>query len=256
METFDPLQVTEGDSLRYVTPMTGDSRSITVYGVKGCSPEGGSVYTDYIQKPDGQRVGVFLRHIRSDWVTHHNRLRIAQTSRQEPKQSSKMHSEAQEQLMLTIEEKANMAEKVHATTRKSLNEMSEAHRKHIEKWDPHLAALKGEHVWASVNRIPGRGKEGPVYVALKRGAKDYAIVDYDTAKQVAVTPKRILADGFESSSALMEAFKDYRQKAKSERLAAREADKKPAAKKVTKSVAKKATKKATKSVARVAKPAK
>jgi hypothetical protein len=106
------------------------------------------------------------------------------------------------------------------STRKSLDDMSEAHRAHIEKWDPHLSALRGQHVWAAVSRTPGRGVEGPVYVAVKRGPKDYVIVDYDTAKMVKVTPKRVLADGFESSGALMEAFKEYRQMAKDARAAA------------------------------------
>ena len=109
--------------------------------------------------------------------------------------------------------------KMKTTTRKALDEMSDSHRAHIEKWEPHLEALRGEHVWAAVSRVPGRGVEGPVYVALKRGPKDYVIVDYDTAKMPAVTPKRVLADGFESSSAVMEAFKEYRAKAREEREA-------------------------------------
>ncbi len=130
------------------------------------------------------------------------------------------------------------------STRKSLDNMSDAHRDHIEKWDPHLPQLRGEHVWAAVSRTPGRGVEGPVYVALKRGAKDYAIVDYDTATKPKITPKRVLADGFESSGALMEAFGEYRQMAKDERSAAKSTTK-PKAKAKAKPTRKSAPKKAT-----------
>lgn len=129
-------------------------------------------------------------------------------------------------------------------TRKSLDEMSEAHRAHVEKWEPHLEQLRGEHVWAAVMRVPGRGIDGPCYVALKRGPKDYVIVDYDTEKQPPATPKRILEDGFESSSAVMEAFKPYRAKAKEERNQAR-SDAKPAKKTASKPKAKAAAKPAT-----------
>lgn len=120
-------------------------------------------------------------------------------------------------------------------TRKSLDDMSESHREHIERWEPHIKKLGGEHVWASCNRFPGRGGDGPMYIALKRGSKDYVVVDYDTEKMV--KPK-VLADGFETSGQLMEAFKEFRQKAKEERAAAKpvkaakpKAEKKPAAKK-------------------------
>ena len=229
MPAFDPTAVVEGDSLRYVMPTTGSSMSVTVYGIRNQSVEGIEIYTDYMRRNDG-RAPVFLRRVKSSWVTHRNRLRIthqsaSNVSRQKPKQLSiLLHTEAGHQTVSTTEKEAIMA------NRKSLDEMSEAHRSHIEKWEPHLEALQGEHVWAAVNRTPGRGVTGPVYVALKRAAKDYAVVDYDTEKRFDVTAKRILADGFESSSALMEAFKAYRQMAKTERLEAREA-KKPAAKK-------------------------
>lgn len=135
------------------------------------------------------------------------------------------------------------------TTRKSLDEMSESHREHIERWEPHLEALRGEHVWAAVMRISGRGVTGPCYVALKRGSKDYVICDYDTDKKPDVTPKRVLAGPFDSSSTLMEEFKKFRAMAKEERTAAKEAGKgkpKPVTKKATRKVA---TKKTTKTPA-------
>lgn len=103
--------------------------------------------------------------------------------------------------------------------RKSLDEMSQAHRDHIEKWEPHLEQLQGEGVWGFASRVPGRGALGPCYIALKRGPKDYMIVQYDTEKQTKVTPSKILEDGMETSTQLIEAFKPYRQKAKDERNA-------------------------------------
>lgn len=153
-----------------------------------------------------------------------------------------------------------------AKTRKSLDEMSVAHREHIEKWDPHLEALRAIFVWVAVSRVPGRGVTGPYYVAVKRGAKDYAIVDYDTEKQVSVTPKRVLADGFETSAAMMEAFKEFRKKARTEREAAKApkaskpptrkaAPKTPRAKSTKASTAKKAPSKAKKGKGKARKPA-
>lgn len=127
------------------------------------------------------------------------------------------------------------------STRKGLDEMSDSHRAHIEKWEPHIEKLGAEHVWGSANRFSGRGGGGPVYVAIKRGQKDYAIVDYDTEKQ---TKAKVLEDGFESSKTLMESFKAYRAKAKEERQASKPVKKaaekkKPAAKKAPAAKAKK-----------------
>jgi hypothetical protein len=92
--------------------------------------------------------------------------------------------------------------------------MSDSHRAHIEKWEPHVEAMGAEHVWASANRFSGRNGEGPVYAAIKRGSNDYAIVDYNTETQ---KKAKVLEDGFESSKTVMEAFKEYRAKAKAER---------------------------------------
>jgi hypothetical protein len=126
------------------------------------------------------------------------------------------------------------------STRKSLDEMSKSHREHIEKWEPFINLLGAEHVWASANRYAGRNGTGQVFVAVKRGAKDYAIVEFDTGKKVKA---KVVQDGFENSKTLMDAFKEYRSQAKAEREASRPAKttkassgkkssaKKPAAKK-------------------------
>lgn len=176
----------------------------------------------------------FHRAVALGHITHVNGKRIAnlrgRKSRNGVVDLTSEEEIGQADLSLGEAEEADMAKKLQTTTRKSLDEMSDSHRKHIERWEPHLEALRGEHVWAAVSRVPGRGVEGPYYVALKRGAKDYVIVDYDTEKMTPATPKRILADGFESSTALMEAFKEFRQKAKGEREAIKASSTKPKAK--------------------------
>jgi len=116
------------------------------------------------------------------------------------------------QLRIPMNEEDALALKT--STRKSLDEMSESHRAHIEKWEPHVTAMGAEHVWASANRFAGRGGEGLVYAAIKRGSKDYAIVEYNTETK---KKAKVLADGFESSKTVMEAFKEYRTMAKDER---------------------------------------
>lgn len=140
-----------------------------------------------------------------------------------------------------------------ASTRKSLEEMSQSHREHIQKWDPHLENLKAVFVWVAVARISGRKVTGPHYVAIKRGSKDYAIVSYDTEKQIKVTPKLVLVDGFETSAAMMEAFKEYRTKARAERAASKTPKATKPPKRTTKPKAPRATstkKKAAKKPAR------
>ncbi len=141
-----------------------------------------------------------------------------------------------QQLRMPLNEEDALALKT--STRKGLDEMSESHRKHIEKWEPHVEAMGAEHVWASANRFPERGGTGWVYAAIKRGSKDYAIVEYNTDTE---KKAKVLDDGFESSKAVMEAFKEYRGLAKDERTEIREANK--GKKKETKKPATKTTKK-------------
>lgn len=105
-------------------------------------------------------------------------------------------------------------------SRKSLKDMSESHRAHVLFWEPHLDNLRAEFVWIAVSRFPERGGEGPHYVAVKRGEKDYAIIDYDTSNPKKTDKRHVLDEGFTSSTAMLEAFKAYRQKAREERAAA------------------------------------
>lgn len=176
----------------------------------------------------------FHRVVALSHVTHVNGRKLSNMSSNREKRTVDFPNEDEaRQTDLSLgaeEEEAKMAQKLQTTTRKSLDEMSDSHRRHVERWEPHLEALRGQHVWAAVARIPGRGVEGPHYVALKRGAKDYVIVDYDTEKMTPATPKRILADGFESSGTLMEAFREFRTKAKAEREAVKSTATKPKAK--------------------------
>lgn len=220
-----PGAIVEGDRLKWRFPDNGLRDECEVKAVHSFDDDGVSVFVDYMEKPNGDRNGTYLRHVKMDWLTHHNGRRLDQAkeidSRHGEDKSVDLSVKPEARQVRFEGEETEMAKALKTSTRKSLDEMSESHRQHIEKWEPHLDQLKAEHVWAAVSRIPGRGVEGPAYVAVKRGAKDYAIVDYDTAKQVKVTPKRVLEDGFESSTALMEAFKPYRVKAKEERNAAK-----------------------------------
>ncbi len=237
-------EIKEGDTLKWQFP-NGLKDECEVTRVAGFGDHTVSVFVDRAESSF-----YYQRHIDLAWLTHYNGRAIegrgpsSKTSRQNQESSSRLAEEAEvgNQINLTVEG-AEMAAK-NTSTRKSLDEMSDAHRDHIEKWDPHLPMLRGEHVWAAVSRTPGRGVEGPVYVALKRGAKDYAIVDYDTATKPKITPKRVLAEGFESSGALMEAFGEYRAMAKEERNAAKSTTK-PKAKVKAKPTRKAAPKKTT-----------
>ena len=249
METPSAEQITEGDHLRWVFPSTGVADSATVVQIKEVHEEGISAYVDHMQLSGRPATGVYIRHIRLDWLTHYNRRRLDQArSRHEEEKSVDSDIEAgSEQFRFLLGEEPEMARKAKATKkatktakpksdgmltshRKSLDEMSEAHRAHIEKWEPHLESLRGEGVWGFASRVPGRGTLGPCFIAVKRGAKDYAIVAYDTEKMYKITPKFVLEDGIESSTALLEAFKPYRLTAKEERNAAK-APAKPATKK-------------------------
>ena len=209
-----PLQIAEGDRLKFRIPMSGESISVNVYGVYRVGPEGVEVYTDYYRQ-HGRRIPTFLRNIRTEWITHQNGQKVGLTHKQRTIRS-RVTQEAPELAQAGQSGEEDAMVKLRTTTRKSLDDMSEAHRKHIEKWEPHLEALRGEHVWAAVSRTPGRGTLGPVYVALKRSAKDYIIADYDTEKRTPVTPSRVLSE-YGSSSELLTAFREFRQKAKDER---------------------------------------
>lgn len=102
------------------------------------------------------------------------------------------------------------------TTKKSLDSMSEAHRAKIERWEPVLSLLGAQHVWASSPRFVGRG-DGPFYLAVKAGAKDYRIVSFDTSKSVKA---KVLVKGITSPKEILRQFGEYRTMAKAERTAA------------------------------------
>ena len=231
--TYD---IKEGDRLKWRFPGSGIPDECTVQSVISRTDDGVSVYTDHVRYTDGRVRGAYTRHVLVDWLTHYNgrRLDQARISRHEEEKSVDFNQEAEvEQIHFTGKEPA-MATKAKATKakkpageemltshRKSLDDMSEAHRAHIEKWEPHLIPLGGEGVWGFASLVPGRGATGPCYIALKRGPKDYAIISYDTEKMVKVTKRHVEEDGIESSTALLEAFKPYRIKAKEERNAAK-----------------------------------
>ena len=110
--------------------------------------------------------------------------------------------------------------RVPSGSRRSLKDMSESHRAHVLFWEPFYEALRAEFVWIAVSRYPERGGEGKHYVAVKRGDKDYAIIDFDTSKPTKITKRNVLDDGFTSSTAMLETFKTYRQMARDERAKA------------------------------------
>ena len=116
--------------------------------------------------------------------------------------------------------KGKADDRVPSGSRKSLSQMSDSHKAHVIFWEPHMENLKAEFVWIAVSRFPERGGQGPHFVAIKRGEKDYAIVDYNTADPKPITKRNILDEGFTSSTAMLETFKSYRQKAREERAVA------------------------------------
>ena len=108
------------------------------------------------------------------------------------------------------------------TTKKSLDAMSNAHRAKIERWEPMLSTIGAQHVWASSPRTPSRG-EGPQYLAIKAGSKDYRIVSFDSSKPT--VKAKVLVKGITSPKGLLEQFGEFRNKAKDERDSARAAAK-------------------------------
>ncbi len=106
-------------------------------------------------------------------------------------------------------------------SRRSLKDMSESHRAHVLFWEPFLENLRAEFVWIAVSRYSERGGEGKHYVAVKRGDKDYAIIDFDTSKSTKITKRNVLDEGFTSSTSMLETFKKYRQMARDERASSK-----------------------------------
>lgn len=107
-------------------------------------------------------------------------------------------------------------------TKKSFDDMTEAHRKHIERWEPIVKRLGIDHVWANSSRFAGRG-DGPQYLLLKVKAKHYRIVSIDTSD-----PKdkgEVLVDDLTSPKTGLEAFREYRKLAQTEREASRKTSK-------------------------------
>ncbi len=131
------------------------------------------------------------------------------------------------------------------TTKKSLDAMSEAHRAKIERWEPMLTAIGAEHIWASSPRFRGRG-EGPFYLAVKAGSKDYRIVSFDTSKPT--VKAKVLVKGVTSPKTILTQFGEYRLMAKAERGTAE----KPVAKSAPKTPAKAAAKKVVRRPAKAA----
>lgn len=227
MDVVTESKIKQGMRIRWTFPSFGISgdEKINVLRHFGYSKHFDSPSVDFIDTEGKHRTVPFC------FITHLNGRRTDQSSyRNEHPENFKPAYErpVSEKLQLTqlslgLTEEDWLMAGTNTKTRKSLDEMSESHRQHIEKWEPHIKALGCEHVWAHATRVPGRGAEGPVYVAVKRGSKDYAILDYDTSK-----PKQkanVIADGFETSTALMEAFKEYREMAKNEKAEARAAEK-------------------------------
>jgi hypothetical protein len=253
MEFVEIGSIKEGDRIKWQFPPVGDAdRPIEEGKVQTLRGWGHSKTYDapYVEFVD-QATGTF-RAVGLPFITHVNGRRADRSywSGRLPELVRQSNGKERvgyiSQLTIPLNEEDALATALKTSTRKSLDEMSDSHRLHIEKWEPHVDKLGAEHVWASANRFSGRGGDGPVYVALKRGSKDYAIVDYDTSKK---QKAKVLEDGFESSTTLMEAFKAWRAKAKEER-GDDKASKKPAGKtkapaKGSKSAPKKGTTKKT-----------
>lgn len=128
------------------------------------------------------------------------------------------------------------------TTKKGTDEMTDAHRRHIERWEPVVDALGIDHVWAATPRAPGRG-DGPFFLAVKFESKRYGIVALDTT-DLSQEPE-VLVDNVTSPKVILQEFRAFRSQAKAERDKLRsEAKAKPEAKAKTskKTVAKKKAK--------------
>ena len=227
MDVVEVGKIFPGDRIKWQFPRIGDAeRPIEEAKIArvvgwGHSKYYDSPYVDFFEVSVGGELGT-QRAIALPLITHYNGRRVDRRYwagrlpeldlLRPPAPDSKRESVAQ--LRIPLNEEDALATKLKTSTRKGLDEMSDSHRAHIEKWEPHVEAMGAEHVWASANRFSGRNGEGPVYAAIKVGSKDYKIVDYNTKTQ---KKAKVLADGFESSKTVMEAFKEYRALAKEER---------------------------------------
>ncbi len=119
---------------------------------------------------------------------------------------------AQAELASAPPKRKNPNPDLRTTTKKSLGEMSDAHRRHIERWEPFLESIEAQHVWAATPRFPGRGA-GPFFLAVKNGPRDYGIIEFDTSNEERVE----LSTGVTSPKTILEDFRPYRVTAKEER---------------------------------------
>ncbi len=242
MQQLDVGDIEAGDRIRWQwASLAGEETPEYSARIKTIIEWGESSYYKGAPYVDFYATEGMQRTIALPFITHHNGRRVDRThwAEQLPEldllsqTSNGSKSFAVHQLRIPLNEEDALALKT--STRKGLDEMSESHRAHIEKWEPHVENMGAEHVWASANRFSERGGTGLVYAAIKRGSKDYAIVEYNTETQ---KKAKVLDDGFESSKMVMEAFKEYRGLAKDQRAESREArkaaTKKPAAKATTK----------------------
>lgn len=105
-----------------------------------------------------------------------------------------------------------------ATTKKSLDAMSDSHRRWVERFETAIGSgggLEGvDHVWAATRRDRGR-RPGRVYLAVKFGARDYRIVEFDESSPT--TEAVETGVGASSPTAIMAEFRAYRSTAKAER---------------------------------------
>lgn len=212
-----PEDITEGKRLRWTNSLgtKGEARVVRVKGFSE-SPSLGPVVTffsDHIGERAAYENNIALSHI-----THIGNKRVRKAEGTGLTSPPADGSEAAQASLMTGEEDPTMAMK----GRKSLDELSEAQRAHVEFWTPHAAKMKVDYVWVAVSRYPQRGTDGPHYVAVKKGDKDYRIVSYDTSKlKVKSYRMTVVEDGFETSTAMMQAFKQWRVTARAEREAAR-----------------------------------
>ena len=108
-----------------------------------------------------------------------------------------------------------------ATGKKSLDAMTESHRKWIMRFETAIGETGGlsgvDHVWAATRRDRGRSA-GRVYLAVKFGARDYRVVEFDEGDPTAAAIETGVAT--DSPTTIMSEFGAYRALAKIERAEA------------------------------------